>query len=208
MDTDSTAIDFWFSIGSTYSYLSVSRLPEVQVRSGVRFRWRPFNVRAIMIAMNNIPFATKPVKAAYMWRDIERRAAGYGLPFAGRPPYPIKALERANRIALVAAQEDWVVAFAQHTYRKWFLRHEDPVDERSIVHDLEALGQNPARVIALADAPQTIAALDAQTRAARALGIFGSPTFVVGDEIFWGDDRLADALAWHRDRGGRSAGGA
>ncbi|TIT86612.1 MAG: 2-hydroxychromene-2-carboxylate isomerase, partial [Mesorhizobium sp.] len=70
-------IDFWFSIGSTYTYLSVMRLAEVAAETGIEFRWRPFNVRAIMIEMDNIPFAKKPAKAAYMWRDIERRAAMY-----------------------------------------------------------------------------------------------------------------------------------
>jgi 2-hydroxychromene-2-carboxylate isomerase len=59
-------IDFWFSIGSTYTYLSLMRLPSVQQQLGVCFRWRPFNVRAIMREMDNIPFANEPVKAAYL----------------------------------------------------------------------------------------------------------------------------------------------
>ena len=72
-------MDFWFSIGSTYSYLSVMRLHDVSAQTGIAFRWRPFNVRAIMREMDNIPFANKPVKAAYMWRDVERRSAMYGV---------------------------------------------------------------------------------------------------------------------------------
>jgi 2-hydroxychromene-2-carboxylate isomerase len=70
-------IQFWFSIGSTYTYLSVARLPAIEAASGLSFEWRPFSVRAIMIEQNNIPFRNKPIKAAYMWRDIERRAAKY-----------------------------------------------------------------------------------------------------------------------------------
>ena len=73
-------IDFWVSIGSTYSYLSVMRLADVERETGVSFDWRPFSVRAIMIEMDNIPFAKKPVKARYMWRDIERRAGKFGQP--------------------------------------------------------------------------------------------------------------------------------
>ena len=69
-----TQPEFWISIGSTYSYLTVSRLPAIEETTGIRFDWRPFSVREIMIEMDNIPFATKPVKAAYMWRDIDRRA--------------------------------------------------------------------------------------------------------------------------------------
>ena len=73
-------IELWFTVGSTYTYLAVMRLPEVEKESGVSFRWRPFSARAIMLEMNNVPFATKPIKAAYMWRDIERRAAMYAWP--------------------------------------------------------------------------------------------------------------------------------
>src|SRR5262249_14982665 len=72
-------IEFWFSIGSTYTYLAVSRLGQVEAARSVRFRWRPFSVLSLMCEMNNIPFSTKPAKAAYMWRDIERRASLYGL---------------------------------------------------------------------------------------------------------------------------------
>ena len=68
------AIDFWFTVGSTYTYLTVSRLDAIEKANGIRFRWRPFNARAIMQEMNNVPFATKPTKLAYMWRDVERRA--------------------------------------------------------------------------------------------------------------------------------------
>jgi 2-hydroxychromene-2-carboxylate isomerase len=196
MATRRQPIDFWFSIGSTYSYLTVSRLPELEARSGVPFRWRPFNVRSIMRDMNNVPFSTKPAKAAYMWRDVERRAATHGVPFAGIPPYPIAALERANRIALVAAGEGWVVPFTQAAYRKWFLEHRQPVDDDSIAADLSALGQDPARVLARADSEAGIAALERETGEAKALGVFGSPTFVVGRELFWGDDRLDDAMQW------------
>ena len=100
-------IDFWFSIGSTYSYLSVLRLPEVEARLGIGFRWRPFNVRTIMREMGNIPFADKPAKASYMWRDVERRAAGYGLRPKLPAPYPITELELANRVALLGMEQGW-----------------------------------------------------------------------------------------------------
>jgi len=72
-------IEFWFSIGSTYTYLSVTRLKEVEQKFEVKFSWQPFSVRKIMLEMDNVPFPpTKQVKADYMWRDIERRARSYG----------------------------------------------------------------------------------------------------------------------------------
>src|SRR5215216_4276596 len=70
--------------------------------------------------MDNIPFANKPIKAAYMWRDVERRAAMYGLNPKLPAPYPIKELELANRVAIVAAEEGWIEAYAQAAYRHWF----------------------------------------------------------------------------------------
>ena len=81
------SIDFWFSIGSTYSYLTVMRLAGVERVTGVGFDWRPFSVRVIMREMDNVPFADKPAKSRYMWRDIGRRARKYGLEarLAARP---------------------------------------------------------------------------------------------------------------------------
>ena len=66
-------IDFWFSVGSTYAFLSVMRLDSVEREHGVSLTWKPFSVRVIMVEQNNIPFRGKLVKTAYMWRDIARR---------------------------------------------------------------------------------------------------------------------------------------
>ena len=82
-------MDFFFYYGSTYTYLTVMRIEEAAARVGIEVRWRPFNVRAIMLEQNNIPFRGKPVKMRYMWRDIERRAARYAIPFNALPTYPV-----------------------------------------------------------------------------------------------------------------------
>jgi 2-hydroxychromene-2-carboxylate isomerase len=191
-------IDFWFSIGSTYTYLSVMRLAEVERESGVGFRWRPFSVRQIMIEMDNIPFRTKPVKAAYMWRDIERRAAMYGLEAQVPAPYPLSEWDTANRVAVLAAAEGWVARYARATYRRWFEKGEEPGRDPNLAASLAEIGEDPRRVLAAAATPAIGAAYEAATEEARRLGIFGSPTFAIGCELFWGDDRLADALAWHQ----------
>ena len=98
------AIDFWFSTGSTYTYLTVSRLQQVEAATGVRFNWRPFSVRVLMREQQNTPFATKPIKMGYMWRDIERRAAMYGLKAKVPAPYPLQQFDLANRLALLASK--------------------------------------------------------------------------------------------------------
>ena len=193
-------IDFWFSVGSTYTYLSVMRLAEVEQSCGIAFRWRPFSVRQIMIEMDNIPFRTKPVKAAYMWRDIERRAAMYGLTARVPAPYPLAQWDVANRVAVLGAIEGWVADYARATYRRWFDQGLEPGSEPNLSESLKEIRHNPERVVGLAAGSEVTEAYEAATDEAQRLGIFGSPTFAVGGELFWGDDRLDDAIAWHRRR--------
>jgi 2-hydroxychromene-2-carboxylate isomerase len=189
-------LDFFFFIGSTYTSLSVQRIDAVAAARGVAVRWRPFSVRTLMQEQNNSPFSGKPVKLRYMWRDIERRAARHGLPWAGIPGYPVDLQQLANRVATVAAQEGWCPGFVRACYDDWFLRHLVPGEPAQVRDVLGRLGRDAEAVIARADSEATLAAYAAETGIARAAGIFGSPTFRVGDEIFWGDDRLEDAIDW------------
>jgi 2-hydroxychromene-2-carboxylate isomerase len=192
----SDPIDFWFSIGSLYTYLSVMRLDRIEDTTGVTFRWRPFSVRAIMIEMDNRPMS-KPIKLAYMWRDLERRAGMQLIDFPKRPPYPLKEFDLANRIAVVAAAEGWCADYARQTYARWFGLGEEAGSEPNVSESLQEIGQDPARVLPLARAEATGRAYDASTAEAKRLGIFGAPTFVTKGELFWGDDRLEDAVRWH-----------
>lgn len=191
-------VDFWYSIGSTYSYLAVMRLPGVARASGVSFRWRPFNVRHVMVVQNNIPFKDKPVKSAYMWRDIQRRAARYGLAPKIPAPYPLPGLVLANQVAVLGAEEGWVEAYTQATYRRWFEAGQPAGEEPNLSESLTEIGQDADRVLEIAQSGRGVAALEAATHEAMALGVFGTPSFAVAGEIFWGDDRLEDALDWAR----------
>ena len=185
-------------MGSTYSYLSVSRLADVERSTGLTFRWRPFHLLIILQEMKHVPFADKPTKSAYMWRDIERRAAMYGIPMKLPVPYPAKQSVVANLVATVGTRESWGAHFVRAAYRRWFQRGEETGSEPNVSESLHDIGQEPKRVLALANSENTKATLAAETDAARELGIFGSPTFTVGRELFWGDDRLADAISWCR----------
>lgn len=190
------SLDFFFFIGSTYTYLTVSRIEALASREGVAIRWRPSSVRTIMAEQNNIPFRDKPAKAQYMWRDIERRATRHGIPFRSIPPYPVDPDELANRVAVVASLEGWCPAYTTAVFRAWFLEHRVPGDHLYLPALLAELGQDPEATIARANTQDVRERYAAETQVARALGIFGSPTFVAGGEIFWGDDRLEDALDW------------
>jgi 2-hydroxychromene-2-carboxylate isomerase len=191
-------IDFWFTMGSTYSYLSVSRVADVERSTGMTFRWRPFHLLMILQEMKHIPFADKPTKSAYMWRDIERRAAMYGIPMKLPVPYPARQSVVANLVAIVGMRENWGADFVRAAYRRWFQRGEETGSEPNVSESSRDIGQDPERVLTLANSDDTKAVLTAETDAARELGIFGSPTFIVGRELFWGDDRLADAINWCR----------
>lgn len=189
-------LEVFYFPGSTYTYLSALRAPRLAAAAGVELRWRPFNVRAIMTEMDNIPFAKKPIKAKYMWRDVERRARRHGLPWDGQPPYPVDPELKALRIATVATLEGFGGDFAEASYRSWFIDGKAPGVERNTEQVIERLGRDPELVLSRANSAEIEQQLDAETDVARSLGIFGSPTFVVGQEIFWGDDRLEDALDW------------
>jgi 2-hydroxychromene-2-carboxylate isomerase len=93
-------------------------------------------------------------------------------------------------------QEGWGSDFVRAAYRRWFLLGQETGSEPNVSESLHEIGQDPDRVLKLAGREGAEAMLTAQTDAARALGIFGSPTFSVGSELFWGDDRLDDAIDW------------
>ena len=191
-------IDFWYSIGSTYSFLTIMRMDDWCTENDVTVIWRPFNVRSVMTAQQNVPFAGKPEKSAYMWRDIERRAAKYHIHAKLPAPYPISDLPLANQVALLGMSDGWGVAFTQALYRIWFEDGVEAGGEVAISEALHRCQQDPRLTLAKARSPEAVTALDKATTTAVKLGVFGAPSFVVRDEVFWGDDRLEDALSWVR----------
>ena len=191
-------LDFFCFLGSTYTYLAVNRAEAVASRENVALRWHPFSVRSIMLEQNNRPFVGKPVKLAYMWRDLERRAQRHGIPFASIPDYPNDADELANRVATVAALEGWCPQFAKAAYAEWFIANRDPGKVEHLSEVLLRMNRSPREIIERANSQEIRDKYAAETELARSMGIFGSPTFVCGTEIFWGDDRLEDAIDWCR----------
>ena len=178
-------IDFYFTMGSTYTYLAVMRLPDVARASGVAFRWRPFHLLTILNDMKHVPFADKPAKMSYMWRDIERRAAMHGIAVKVPAPYPARQSVFANQVALLGMQEGWGEAFVREAYRQWFQLGHETGSEPNVSNALGAIGQDQARVLARAGSDEVKQTLAAETERAKTLGIFGSPTFVVGgSELF------------------------
>lgn len=192
-------LDFFYFFGSVYAYPSILRIADLAGAAGVTVKWRPFNVRPLM-RENNVMLRDEAQKVRYMWRDIERRAAFHGLPFVKPPVWPTEPNLLASRIAMVAAEEGWVEPYSVESFRAWFLEGLPLGTAESLATILPRVGQDLRRVLEAADRPEAAARLEAETEAARRLGAFGSPTFAIGDELFWGDDRLEEAVAWAAGR--------
>ncbi len=192
-------LEFFFFYGSIHSYLSVMRIEAMAARAGVTVRWRPFNLREILIEQNNTGFTRNEVKMNYFWHDVERRAKRHGIPFAGRAPYPADPDLLALRVGLIAAQEGWCAQYSRATFHDWFVDRRAPGVGDHVERVLSSLGKSldeTADVIARAGSAEGARLMQEATDAARKLGIFGAPTFAVGTEIFWGDDRLEEAIAF------------
>ena len=193
-----TEIDFWFSIGSTYTYLSVNRLADISKKENIKFNWHPFSVRKIMMDMDNIPFTppSKKIKSDYMWRDIERRAKFYGF-FANVPaPYPLKEFDLANQLAILGMNQGWGVEYVTLTYKKWFQQGKEPAIEPNLSEVLNELNLNKDEVIKNSNSANIKDQYLQNTENAYKAGVFGSPTFIYKGEVFWGDDRLEDCIKW------------
>jgi 2-hydroxychromene-2-carboxylate isomerase len=189
-------MQFWVAYGSTYSYLTIARIDEVAKRFKVHIDWQPMLLSPIFIEQGRPlgPFVPYPAKLNYMWLDLNRRAKLHGIPYRQPSRYPIKAA-RPARVALAALQGGWCPEFTRAAFKlHWTEDLAMDVDE-NLQAAIASCGRDPAKVLALADSSEIEAALASQVARAKSLGIFGAPTFVVGEELFWGDDRLEDALA-------------
>ena len=190
-------IDFWFTTGSTYTYLTVMRLPEIEKACGVRFNWRPFS-RQRAANVEGAPFVEGSSKAAYMWHDIERRAVKYGISVRVPAPYPSIDTKLRDCVALLGMREGWGQSFVRASYTRWLQQGEARDGIVDIATSLIKIGQGPERIVRKAGSPEILGLYDSESSQARELGIFGSPKFVVDHEIFWGDDHLEDAVSWHQ----------
>ncbi|MEM7734070.1 MAG: 2-hydroxychromene-2-carboxylate isomerase [Pseudomonadota bacterium] len=190
-------IEFWFEFASTYSYLSAMRLPALAQAAGVTVKWRPFLLGPIFAAQgwNTSPFNIFAAKGIYMWRDMERRAGQMGLDFHRPDPFPQNSL-LAARVALAAPDGAAKVAFCQNVYLAQFGARQD-ISDRDVIAACIAAAKLPADLLDRAQTDENKRALRLVTEEAGRAGIFGAPSFRVGQELFWGDDRLEDALAWN-----------
>ncbi|WP_133647003.1 2-hydroxychromene-2-carboxylate isomerase [Paraburkholderia flava] len=191
-----TPIDFWFDFASNYSYLSVMRIEEAAARQRVEVRWHPFLLGPIFRALGHhtSPFVEQKEKGAYVWQDMVRECRKYGLPWVRPSVFPRVPL-LALRVAAFGVHESWIGAYCRQVMLRNFAEDRDIESPADIGEVLAQLGLPAEQILADALADANRPALRHATEEAQAKGIFGAPTFFVGDEMFWGNDRLDDALA-------------
>lgn len=194
------SVVFWFELASTYSYLSAARIDAEASRRGIAVEWRPFLLGPIFAAQGweTSPFRLYPAKGRYMWQDMARLAAARGLPFrvpddAAMARFPQHSV-LAARVALVGLARGWGKGFVRAVYEAGFGRWQDIADPATLTPLIAAAGEAPDEVLAAAVAPPVKQALRDNTAQAAERGLFGAPSFTVGEALFWGDDRLEMAL--------------
>jgi 2-hydroxychromene-2-carboxylate isomerase len=190
-------MDFWCELASPYTYLAAMRIDGLARAAGVDVRWQPFLLGPIFAAAgwSTSPFEVYPDKGRYLWRDVAREADAIGAGLRRPSQFPRNSVAAA-RVALLGVERGWGPAFIRAALAANFAEDRDIADLRVIDELLAELGLDGPAVRAEADSPAHLPALRAATERAAALHIFGAPTFMVGGEMFWGNDRLERALAW------------
>lgn len=193
-----STVRFWFEFASTYSYLAAMRVEEQARAWEVPITWQPFLLGPIFAhqGWSDSPFNLNPARGRSMWRDVERTAETYGLPFRKPSQFPRNSV-LAARVACAGLGTAWLPTYARAVYRANFEQDLDIADREVVAEALRAAGQDAEATLAAAVAPENKGKLREATDRAWNLGICGAPTFEVRGELFWGNDRMEQAFAWY-----------
>jgi len=188
-------IEFWFDFGSNYSYLSLMRIEAEAARLGVEVAWRPFLLGPVFKALGwqGSPFLAQPEKLRYVWVDMIRQCRKYGLPWTQPSSFPRNAV-LPLRVALLEAEQAWLPEFCRRIMLRNFAEDRDIHTVEAVTEVLEAMNLPAATIIEQAVSEDNKLRLRRQTDEARQRGVFGAPTFFVDGEMYWGNDRMDDAL--------------
>jgi len=202
MTAGERSIELWFEFGSNYSYLSVMRIEEAAVRHGVAVAWKPFLLGPIFksFGWESSPFVAQKEKGEYVMKDMARQCRKYGIPWTRPTTFPRIAV-LPMRVALLGAGEPWMAEYSRRIMLLNFSQDREINTEDAVGEVLGSLDLPAPDLLREAQTERNKLRLREQTEAARARGIFGAPTFFVRGEMFWGNDRLDDALAFAAEAG-------
>jgi len=191
-------LDFWFDFASTYSYLAAARIRPLAAEAKVQVRFRPFLLGPIFKAQgwDTSPFNLYDAKGRHMWRDMERLAAELMLTFRRPDPFPQNSL-LPSRVALLGLTQGWGEEFSVAVYRAQFEQGRRIDDTGTLTEILSNMNVDATATLQAAQSDDNKLRLRSQTEEAQKRGVFGAPSFVTASgELFWGNDRLEQALAW------------
>lgn len=190
-------IEFWFDLGSNYSYLTAMRIEALASTCEVDVVWKPFLLGPIFqsFGWESSPFVLQKQKGEYTWKDMERQAYKHGIAWKKPSTFPRRAI-LPTRVAIFGRNEKWIGDFVRTMMARNFVEDKDLDTEEAVREVLAAINVNADPVISQAQSDENKQRLRHATETAAKLGIFGAPMFFVGGEMFWGNDRLEDALAY------------
>lgn len=184
-------VEFFFDVGSPAAYLAFKRLPSLCADTGATVAYRPMLLGGVFQATGNHSPATIPAKGKYLFVDLQRFASRHGIAFRRNPFFPINTLTLMRMASGLQLREPQrFVPFVDAVYCAIWADERNMNDPAVVTRVLQDAGFDPEALLALAGDPQVKEHLKSQTQEAVARGVFGAPTFFVGDAMYWGQDRL------------------
>ena len=184
-------VDFYFDVGSPTAYLAFTQLPAMCAKTGATLNWCPMLLGGVFQATGNHSPATIAAKAKYMFDDLNRFAARYGVPFAHNPYFPVNTLMLMRAITGLKMRDDpRLLAFVEAIFTAMWVDQKNMNDLAVVGQVLHNAGFDGAAMMALVSQLEVKDRLKTLTERAVQRGIFGAPTMFVGEQMFWGQDRL------------------
>ncbi|MGE0153966.1 MAG: 2-hydroxychromene-2-carboxylate isomerase [Reyranellaceae bacterium] len=184
-------IEFFFDVGSPAAYLAQMQMPRVMAETRSTIIYRPMLLGAVFKATGNA--APIGVKAQYNRHDLERCARRLEIPLVINPHFPVNTL-LMMRVATAAQEEGLLDACLAAVYRGMWVEGLNMGEREVLLGALKSGGLNGPHLLARAEEPEVKQRLKDTTDEAVARGVFGAPTFFVGDEMFWGQDRIDQVI--------------
>jgi 2-hydroxychromene-2-carboxylate isomerase len=183
--------DYYFDFGSPASYLAYTQIPKLEQQTGATALYKPMLLGGVFQATGNHSPVTIPAKGKYTFTDFARYAKRYGVPLAMNPHFPINTLMlMRGAMGLQLTDATRFLSYCSAIYQAIWVDAKNMNDPGAVGQVLHAAGFDPAAMVALAGAQSTKDALKAATEEAVERGVFGAPTFFVGNAMFWGQDRM------------------
>jgi 2-hydroxychromene-2-carboxylate isomerase len=185
------SFEFWFDFGSTASYLAWTQLPVLEAATGATAVFKPMLLGGVFQATGNQSPANIPAKGKYIFADFSRFAKRYGVEFNMNPYFPVNTLLfMRGAIALQLKGDPRFNDYCRAVFNAIWVASLNMNDAAVAAQALVRAGFDATALIALASEQVTKDALKAATQTAVERGVFGAPTFFVGDQMFWGQDRM------------------